>query len=167
MTDAIAPTAVTNLVRPALVTDGSSRVEVSHVKRRLLQATEAARGRAKSRREHNAAAEQDYAVFLAQIAVPVTRQVANVLRAEGQPFTTFTPGSGPRLAYDKGRDDFIEIGLDTDGDAPVVVGRRSHTRGSRTVVDVQPIGAGARPADLTDEDVLEYLATALEPWLER
>jgi hypothetical protein len=142
-------------------------VEVSQVRRRLLQAAEQARARAKARREQTAAAEREYVVFLEQVAVPLTRQVANVLKAEGQSFTAFTPTAGPRLAYDKGRDDFIEFRLDTEGDQPHVVGTTSRTRGSRTVVESRPVKPEAGPAALTEEDVLEFLATAVEPWLER
>ncbi len=147
--------------------NGSDSVEVSHVRRRLLQATEQARSHAKARREQVGGAERDYAVFLEQVAVPLIRQVANVLKAEGQPFSAFTPTAGPRLAYDRGRDDFIEFRLDTDGDVPQVIGTTSRTRGSRTVVESRPIRPESGPAALTEEDVLEFLATAVEPWLER
>jgi hypothetical protein len=150
-------------------------LEVSQVRRRLLLATEQAKERAKGRREQNAAAEAAYATFLEQVAVPVAKQVANVLKAEGLPFTAFTPGNGLRLAYDRGRDDFVEISLDADGDVPQVVGRTSRTRGSRTIVEITPLfangaseaGARADPAALSEEDVLEFLATAVGPWLER
>jgi hypothetical protein len=31
----------------------------------------------------------------------------------------------------------------------------------------QALAAGALPGDITDQDVLDYLLTALTPWLER
>jgi hypothetical protein len=48
-----------------------------------------------------------------------------------------------------------------------VVGRIRRTRGSRTIDEELPVGQGAGPQDVTEEDVLEFLAGALEPWLER
>jgi len=142
-------------------------VEVSEVRRRLQQASDEAKGRAKTRRERNASAESAYAAFLAAVAVPMARQVAGVLKAQGHPFTVFTPGNGVRVAHDRGRDDFVEIALDTEGETPQVVGRTSYTRGSRTVVDVQPVAADADPARVGDAELLEFFAHAVEPWLER
>jgi len=142
-------------------------VEVSEVRRRLEQASDQAKGRAKARRERNASAESAYATFLAVVAVPLARQVAGVLKAQGHAFTVFTPGNSVRVAHDRGRDDFVEIGLETDGQAPQVVGRTSYTRGSRTVVDVQPVATDADPARVTDADLLEFFAQAVAPWLER
>jgi hypothetical protein len=89
------------------------------------------------------------------------------LKAEGYAFTVFTPGGGLRLASDRTRDDFIELALDTSGDRPQVVGRISHARGSRTLDEERPVKPGAAPDAITEDDVLEFLLTALEPWLER
>lgn len=140
-------------------------MEVSHVRRQVQQAIVAARQQAQLQRQAVAEAERTYAVFLETIAVPVARQLANALKVEGFPFTVFTPGGGLRLAADRGRDDFIEIGLDTDSPRPHVVGRVSYSRGSRTIDDERPLKAGASPDALTDNDVLEFFLTALEPWL--
>ena len=78
-------------------------------------------------------------------ATPLARQVANVLNTEGFPFIVATPGRGLRLALDRGRDDFIELALETTADLPTVVGRIRRTRGSRTIEDERPIKAGAHP----------------------
>ena len=67
----------------------------------------------------------------------------------------------------RGRDDFIDIALDTTGQRPQVVGRISYSRGSRTLDEERPIKPGASPESLTEEDVLEFFLGALEPWLER
>ena len=93
--------------------------------------------------------------------------MANVLKAEGYPFTVSTPSGGLRLASDRGRDDYVEFALANDGDHAVVVGRIRRTRGSRTIEDERPIKADAAPQDLSDADVLAFLVGALEPWLER
>jgi hypothetical protein len=127
----------------------------------------AAREQAQQRRQRTMAAETAYESFLSNIATPLARQVANALSAEGYAFTVSTPGRGIRLALDRGRDDFIEIALDTEGGQPVVVGRVRRTRGSRTIEEDRPIKPDASPDQLGEEDLLEFLVTALEPWLER
>ena len=133
----------------------------------MQAAIAAARERSQLRRQRASEAERAYTTFLETIATPVTRQVANVLKTEGYAFTVSTPGDGLRLGADRGRDDFIEFALDTTGDRPQVIGRISHTRGSRTIDQERPVKAGAAPDALTEEDVLEFLLDALEPWLER
>jgi hypothetical protein len=140
-------------------------MEVSHVRRRVQGAMVAARQRAQEHRQAAAEAERAYAVFLENIATPVARQVAAVLKAEGVVFTVSTPGEGLRLAADRGRDNFIEFALDTDSGRPQVIGRISHTRGSRTFDEERPVKTGAPPDALTEEDVLDFLVSALEPWL--
>jgi hypothetical protein len=126
-----------------------------------------ARDRARQRREDADQAEKAYETFLVQLAAPLARQVVNALRAEGYSFTLSTPGRGLRLSLDQGRDDFIELELRTDVDQPHIVGRIRRTRGSRTLDEEHPLKAGAAPQDVSEHDLLEFLARALEPWLER
>jgi hypothetical protein len=142
-------------------------VEVSQVRRRLQAAIAAARERGQQHRQRTSEAERAYAAFLQDVAIPVTRQLAHALKAESYSFTVFTPGSGLRLAADRGRDDFIDFTLDTDSDPPLVMGRISRTRGSRTIDEERPIKRGTAPDALTDEDVLDFLIDAMGPWLER
>ena len=142
-------------------------MEVSLVRNRLKRAIDAARERGQQKRQRSAAAEKSYEAFLNDVATPVTRLVANTLKAEGYAFTVFTPGGGLRLASDRGRDDYIEFALDGGTDPPQAVGRISHTRGSRTLNDERPTKPGTPPEALSEEDVLTFLLDALEPWLER
>ena len=142
-------------------------VEVSIVRKRLLTAISAARGRATERREQTAQAGQAYDTFLQRVATPVTKLVANALKSENYAFTVFTPRGGLRLASDRGRDDYVEFVLDTAGERPQVCGRISLTRGSRTLTNERPIKPDASPDALSEDDVLEFLLEALEPWLER
>jgi len=93
--------------------------------------------------------------------------VANALKVAGIGFTLGTPGGGLRLAADRGRDDFIEFVLDASGEIPQAAGRISLSRGSRTVDEVVPVKPGTPIEELTEEDVLDFLVRALEPWLER
>ncbi len=142
-------------------------MEVSHVRRRLPAAIAAARDRAQRRRQQAADAEGAYDRFLSHVAVPLARQIANALHAEGYAFTVSTPGRGLRLALDRGRDDFIELMLDTDDDAPTVIGRIRRTRGSRTIEEERPVKPGALPDQLNEQDLLDFFENALQPWLER
>ena len=142
-------------------------MEVSLVRKRLKTAIDAARQRAQFNRQRASEAERAYTTFLNDVATPVTRQVANALKAEGYHFTVFTPGGGLRLASDKTRDDFIELALDTSGDRPQVIGRVSHSRGSRTLDEERPVKPGASPEAISEDDVLDFLLSVLEPWLER
>jgi hypothetical protein len=142
-------------------------VEVSQVRKRLKTAIDASRERAQHRRERAAAAQRTFETFLEAVATPVTRQLANALKAEGYAFTVSTPGSALRLASDRGREDFIEVALDTSGDQPEVVARISHQRGSRTIDEETPVKPGAGPEEIGEDDVLDFFIGALEPWLER
>jgi len=140
-------------------------METGLVRKRVLHAIAASKGRAETRRQRSSEAEREYAAFLEIVAAPIARQVAAALKAEGYSFTVFTPGDGVRLALDRGRDDFIEFSLDSSGDRPQVIGRVSQTRGSRRLEEERPIKADASPSEITDEDVLEFVVQALEPWL--
>jgi len=142
-------------------------LEISQVRRRIQAAMVTARDRAKQRRQKSEEAEQAYTTFLENLAVPLARQVVNALRAEGYSFTASTPGREVRVSVDQGRDDFIELALRTDTDQPQVVGRIRRTRGSRTLDEERPVKPGAAPQDVSEDDLLEFLVRALEPWLER
>jgi hypothetical protein len=126
-----------------------------------------ARDRARQRRQKADEAEQAYTAFLENLAGPLARQIVNALRAEGYGFTVSTPGRGLRISLDHGRDDFIELALDAEADQPHVIGRVRRTRGSRTLDEERPVKAGAAPQEVSEDDLLEFVARALEPWLER
>ena len=142
-------------------------MEVSLVRNQLNRAIEAARGRAQQRRQATAAAERAYDSFLQDVAIPVTRLLANTLKVENYACTVFTPAGGLRFAWDRGRDDYIEFALETASDPAHVVGRIRRTRGSRTLDEERPVKPGTPPEELSEEDVLTFLLDALQPWLER
>ena len=142
-------------------------MEVSQVRKRLAAAVERTRKAAQERRRRSAEAQRAWEGFLGDVAVPVTRMLASAMKADGHLFTVATPGGGLRLVSDTGRDDYIELALDTSADPPEVIGRISYARGSRTVAEERPVKPGASPQDIDEEEVLEFLLKALEPWLER
>ena len=142
-------------------------MEVSQVRRRLTAAIEQARRTAQQRRERSSEAQRAYETFLADVAVPVARMAASALKADGYPFTIATPGGGVRLIADKGRDDYVEITLDTTVDPPEVIGRTQYSRGSRTIAEERPVKRGAPPEAITEEEFLDFLVASLAPWFER
>jgi hypothetical protein len=141
-------------------------METSHVRQRITETIERARRNAAERRVRNDSAAREYDDFLRDRAVPLVRQVANVLKAAGYQFTVFTPGGAVRLASDRNAEDFVELSLDTSGDEPAVVGHVSRTRGRRIIESEQAIGARAI-AEITEEQLLDFLLRALEPFVER
>lgn len=133
----------------------------------MNRAIEVARERAQQRRQRVATAEGAYDTFLKDVAIPVTRLVANSLKVENHLFTVFTPSGGLRLASDRWRDNYVEFTLDTSADPPQVIGRISRSRGSRTLDEERPLKLGAPVDDVSEDDVLTFLLDVLQPWLER
>ncbi len=98
--------------------------------------------------------------------MPLVRQVANVLKAQGYLFGVFTPSGSVRLASEKSADDYIEISLDTSGENPVVLGHSRHTRGRRVVEHERPIG-GPEVRSVSEEQLPAFLLEELGPLVER
>lgn len=140
-------------------------MDTAVVRKRLTETMERAKRRAAERRAETDRSASDFASFLSGTAVPLFRQVANVLKAENYPFSVFTPSGSVRLMSDKSAEDFIEITLDTSGESPRVVARIS-SHGRRTVDAERIVGAGS-PAAITEEELLAFLLKALEPFVER
>jgi len=146
------------------VCEMGSRMETSDVRKRLNQTMERAKRQAAERRARGDDAERAFDTFLSTMAVPLFRQVANILRAEGYLFTVFTPSGSVRLMSDRAVEDFIELSLDTAGDRPQVIAHASRSRGRRVLESERAIG---EPGELTEEAVLEYLLKELEAFVER
>lgn len=144
-------------------------MEVSEVRRRVRAAIEAARKSAQDRRVRTDQAARDYEQFLLERAVPLFHTFAGALNAEGHNrFKVYTPADSVRLSLDTAADDYIEIVLDDTVDPPVVMGRTNRGRGRRQVTSERPVRETAGSvADVTDEDVLEFLASEIGPFVER
>ena len=139
-------------------------METSDVRKRLNQTIERAKRQAAERRARGDDATRAFETFLSAIAVPLFRQVANILRADGYLFNVFTPSGSVRLMSDRAAEDFIELSLDTAGDRPYVIGHASRSRGRRVLVSERAIG---EPGELTEEAVLEFVLKELEAFVER
>ena len=139
-------------------------METSEVRKRLNQTIERAKRQAAERRARGDDATRAFETFLSTIAVPLFRQVANILRSDGHMFNVFTPSGSVRLMSDRAAEDFIELSLDTAGDRPQVIGHASRSRGRRVLVSERAI---SEPGELTEEAVLEFLLKELEAFVER
>jgi hypothetical protein len=141
-------------------------MEVSDVRKRVRETIDRARRQAAERRTRNDEATRLFVRLLDHVAVPLFKQVANVLKIEGYPFTVFTPSGGVRLMSDRSADDYVEITLDTSGDAPRVTGHSSRSRGRR-IVETERVVARGDPASIGEEDLLAFLLKELEPFVEK
>lgn len=139
-------------------------MDISDIRKRVNATIERAKHREAERRARADEAARAYSTFLDTIAVPLFRQVANVLRAEGHLFAVFTPSGSVKLVSDRSAEDSIELTLDTTGDEPRVVAHTSRTRGRRIIESEKPVGD---PAALTDQSLLEFLLKELEPFVAR
>jgi len=139
-------------------------MEISVVRKRLTEMIERAKKQAAERRGRGDQASRDFELFLQKIAVPLFRQVANALKADGYAFTVFTPSGSVRLMSDRSASDYIELTLDTSDNPPRVMGQISRARGSRVLDAQRAIGAADT---LTEEQVLEFLLKELEAFVER
>ena len=130
--------------QPGIETSRAGRgpMEISDIKRRVVETIERARRLAGERRTRIDEAAREYEAFLDRIAIPVFKQVANVLRAESFPFTVFTPGGSVRLMSDRAAEDYIELELDTSGDEP----RGDRSRQPQPGAARRRIGAADRTA---------------------
>jgi hypothetical protein len=142
-------------------------MEISDIRRRFRAAIDQARKAAADRRSRVDAASIAYEAFLRDIATPVFRMFANVAKAEGQPFTIFTPAGGVRLSSERHADDFIEVFLDASQDPPEVMARVNRRRGGDLVTTERPLRAGGPIDGLTDEDVLALLLAEIGSLTER
>jgi hypothetical protein len=139
-------------------------MEISLVRKRLTDTIDRAKKQAAARRGRSEQAARDFNVFLQKIAVPLMRQLANALKADGYAFTVFTPSDSVRLMSDRSSDDFIELTLDPSGDTPQVAARISRARGSRVIDAERAVGA---PDAVSEEQLLDFLLRELEAFVER
>jgi predicted TIM-barrel fold metal-dependent hydrolase len=144
-----------------------SMLEPGEVRKRLKQTIDAVRREAGARRAAAGEVGRDFEAFLEERAVPVFRQLASALKAEGLLFQLVTPAGSVRLASERAQDDYVEIVLDAARHPPVAVGRSSFVLGRNLTAMEEPLRDGVPVRDLTDEDVLAFALRAMRPFLER
>lgn len=132
-------------------------MEVSEVRRRVLEVIEQSRQAAAERRTRVQDARAAYEPFLRDVATPVFRQVANALRAEGYLFTVSTPAGEVYLTSDRNGKDVIQLALDTEGEAPAVMCHVSRERGHRVLTHERPVCDGTPINQISDKALLEFL----------
>ena len=137
-------------------------MDVSELRKRIIRALDDARKDAGARRATVDAARNDFAAFLENVAVPLMRQAANVLRAENHRFSVETPNGQARLSADGLPETFVELVLDVDAEHPHVLGRVSVTRGRQGVVlEEREIGGETPIAELGEDVVAAFLVEQL------
>ena len=136
-------------------------METSAVRKRILDVLNAARRDAAERRTRNTEAGAAYEKFLESVATPVCRQVADVLKAERLLFGVQTPAGAVRVVSERSAEDFIEIRLDTRAARPTVVVHVERVRGRERFEDVQPLREGVGIEHLTEDDVLDAIASVI------
>jgi hypothetical protein len=141
-------------------------METSDVKRRVVEAIDRARRAIQERRVRADEASKEFEAFLDRIAVPLCKQLASALKAEGYSFVTFSPSGAVRLASERSPEDYIELTLDTQGDAPLVIGHTRRGRGRRIIETERPL-RHCPVREITEDDVLTFLLKELEPFVER
>jgi hypothetical protein len=142
-------------------------LEISEMRKRLRAAIEQSRRAAAARRMAVDEATAAYETFLTRMAEPLVQMLANALRAEGYPFTVFTPKGGLRLASGRSGEDFIEFALDTTSAHPTAILRVNRGRGRRVLQHERPIRGEERIDQLTEEDVIKALLEEIGPFVER
>ena len=139
-------------------------MEISLVRNRLTQTIERAKREAAERRTRTDHAGKSFDSWLNNVAVPLMRQIGNVLRSEGYLFTVFTPSGAVRIMSDRSAEDYIELSLDTSDETPRVVSYSRRSRGSRTLDSERVVGD---LDDLTEDALLEFLLKELEAFVDR
>ncbi len=141
-------------------------METSDVRRLVQEMMRGAKRKAGERRTRVDRASRDWDDLLNRMAVPLARQVAAALTADGYPFTVSTPGASVRLTPDRSADDFVELLLETAGPEPHVLGHAKRSRGRRIIETERRVAPG-EVQDLTEEAVLNFLLEELELMIDR
>ena len=136
-------------------------MDVSDLRKRILRALDEARKDSAARRVAVDEAAKAYDAFLADIAVPLMRQSAQVLNAAGESFSVHTPAASVRLASDKSAETFLELELDAGGSRDAVIGRVSSVGRRGPVIEEHPLAAGKAVGTLAEQDVAAFLVASI------
>jgi hypothetical protein len=142
-------------------------MEVSDVRRRLRGAIEEARRRSAERRARADEASRTWERILPEIAAPAFHTLAGALVGEGHRFKVTTPGEAVRLSPERSAEEFVELSLDSQRDAPALMLRSTRGRGRRMVSSERIVREGPQIEGLTQEDLVDVLLDELIPFIER
>ena len=142
-------------------------METSEIRKRIKDSLDRARARSAERRTANTMAEAAFEVFLQRTAVPVFQQAASALKAEGYPFAVNTPAGSVRLVSERSSSDFVGIRLDTSGQRPQAMLSIERAKGRERLSEEQPLKPGVLVENLTEQDVLDAIAAAIELLIDR
>lgn len=141
-------------------------LENSEIRRQIrLMIAESKRGA----EERRARAESEVRVgkrLLRTVVVPMFKTVAEALRIEGYAFRVSTPVDSVRISVESAGENFIEMIFDSAHDQLALRGRVSRLRGRQLVVDERIISAGLELSLLEDEQVLKFLLSELQPFVD-
>jgi hypothetical protein len=140
--------------------------DIGLIRKRIRAEMDRARHASADRRARAAEAARAYETWLADLATPVFRQMAQVLRAEHVPFEVQTPAGAVRLVSERNREDSVGLELDTSLDPPAPVLVTTRSRGSRLLRTEHPVKDGAPIGAISEDDLIEQLIGELRPWLE-
>ena len=143
-------------------------MEVSDVRKRILDTLDAREGEAAARRARNAEVATAYERFLETVAAPLVPP--GRVDPQGRETPVRCPHAGGRRAAGLRAiaEDFVEIRLDTSGQVPQVVAHVERVRGRETLRSrTRPIRPGVLVEHLTDQDVLDEVAEALGRLIEK
>lgn len=141
-------------------------MENADVRRRVRETIGGAKQRAADRRRRLDDASQAWAAALPQAIVPVVRQMAQALAAEGVRLQVSTPEERVLIAFEHRPGDHVELALEALDEDAVVMMRTN--RGREGVTEERVLATGARGVEsLAEERVLDALLEALTPWLAR
>lgn len=150
-----------------MTTPSHDTLEVAEVRRRVRLRIETLKHEAAHHRVQVDAASASFGPWLERVAVPLFRQFANVLRAEGLLFRVLTPAGLVRIEAERSAEDFLELRLDTERRPVAIVLRRGYSRGSHLFSDDRVVAEGIDYSHVTATDVLDALVEDAAPFLGR
>jgi hypothetical protein len=142
-------------------------VENEHIRQRLQRVIQESRIGAQERRARAEVASVEGEQLLRDVLAPMFRKMAHVLKAEGHLFRVSTPKEAVQLIAEGPGENRIELAIDTTVDPPVLQSRVVRTRGRRVLVDEGVVRTGDAIASMTDEDTLDFLLSAIPPFVEK
>ena len=142
-------------------------LDSAEVQRQFTHRLAQLRKAAVQRREDVSRAREAFERVLDAEIAPTVRQLAQVLKAQGFPFSVQTPAGAVRLVADRSSDDFIGVTLDVTRRQSAVVAHRQYTRGRRVLDDERVLAEGDAIASLEAGAVLDVLLDLVEPFIER